>query len=623
MRWAVLVALTCFAVVARAGAVEAALTAEERAVLAELDQQKYIKARDLAEKVLAQHPDSFAANWAMARVHHDEEGNHARALYFLKRAEGLLADRDREWGKKLLIEQYDLVFEMARNEEALEVLDRYQVKYGPPPEHMRIWPLFKLGRADEARTIAQRLAASSDWEERSSGYNGMLSIYFEARDREKAYRWAIDGARATQDRSCTILRNGAGTAYSVFKLLEAEDLATRGGKARDCTDSVYNVLASLYLVMGEPQKALSALKEAGSFPVEKRYRPQFALVRRTITSDLLTMMGKHTEALRLAADLFTQPARTGMTSSPVDIERLARSMRYAFALDGQLTVLREQASYGPLLQGRTAVAAELASVSAKRWEVRRALVQLLAEEDRLVLVTRPNLGELSDWASWRTVDLLEVVGAGVLRAAIARARVADQPTPVAASFLDAFEGELAFRSGWLDEADRLARAALVALPREEALMRWRTLAWHAEVLWRLGQPEAARTEWAEVMQRWPTAVRLLDLALPVTLTVADTELAAQTATRLKRSARFEVREGAAPFALRVDASAAGIDICLSDALGGRLTCASGPDAAAALAAFHSAAFSPKVSLAESDLRSLDGSPVRVDADEALKKVLGN
>lgn len=622
MTRATLLAVMGFAALAVAGPVEVALTAEERAVLTELDAQKYIKARDLAEKVLAQHADSFAANWAMARVHHDEEGNHARALYFLKRAEGLLADRDRDWGKKLLLEEYDLVFEMARNQDALDVLDRYQAKYGPPPEHMRIWPLFKLGRADEARTIAHRLAASSDWEDRSSGYNGMLSIYFEARERENAYRWAVDGARATQDRSCTILRNAAGTAYSVFKLSEAEDLATRGGKARDCTDSVYNVLASLYLIRGEPQKALSALKEARSFPVEKRYRPQFALVRRTITSDLLTMLGKHTEALRLAGDLFAQPARTGMTSSPVDIERLSRSMRYAFALDGQLAVLREQASYGPLLQGRTAVAAEVASLSAKRWEVRRALVQLLSEEDRLVLVTRPNLGELSDWATWRTVDLLEVVGAGVLRAAITRARVADERTPVAASYLDAFEGELAFRSGWLDDANRLARAALVGLPREEALMRWRTLAWHAEVLWRLGRADEARTEWAEVMQRWPTAMRLLELTLPVTLTVADTELAAQTGKRLSRSTRFEVREGA-PFALRVDASAAGADVCLSDDRGTRLTCASGADASAALTAFHAAAFSPKVSLAESDLRSLDGSPVRVDADEALKKVLGN
>jgi hypothetical protein len=38
--------------------------------------------------------------------------------------------------------------------------------------------------------------------------------------------------------------------------------------------------------------------------------------------------------------------------------------------------------------------------------------------------------------------------------------------------------------------------------------------------------------------------------------------------------------------------------------------------------FHAAAFSPKVSLKQSDLNSLDGTTVRVGADEVLKGVLG-
>ena len=43
---------------------------------------------------------------------------------------------------------------------------------------------------------------------------------------------------------------------------------------------------------------------------------------------------------------------------------------------------------------------------------------------------------------------------------------------------------------------------------------------------------------------------------------------------------------------------------------------------AAIDGFHSAAFSPRVSLTQADLNSLDGSTVRVDADEVLKGVLG-
>jgi tetratricopeptide (TPR) repeat protein len=620
MSRALVLASVVLAALAHAGPIEDSLSAAERDVMKELDQGHLIKARDAAEKVLKADPDSFAACWAMARVHHDEEGNHARSLYFLKRATTLLKGRDPAWGKRLLLEEYDVVFEMARNEDALAVLDRYKDTYGPPPEHLRIWPLFKLGRDQEARAIATRLAASSEWEDRSNGYNGMLSIAFEAHDRELAYKWAIDGVRATQDRSCTILRNTAGTAYTMFKLGEAEELSIRAAKAQDCTDSVYNQLASLYLLMGDPQKALSALNQARSMRIEKRYRPQFALVRKVILSDLMTVMGKHAEAARLAADLYVQPARTGMVSSSVEIERLARSMRYAFALDNQIRALREEVSFGPLVEGRAQGTAEVASLAATRWEVRRALVQLLAEEDRVVLVARPNLGEMTDWATWHTADLAPVVGVGVLRAAISRAREADAPTPQAAAYLDALEGELDFKDGEYERAVKLAGSALTGLPREEALLRWRTLTWQADALWQLGRGSQARAAWGEVLQRWPTAVRLLDLKLPVTLVKAGGEAADETATRLRRSSRFEVRSRA-PFGLRVDARAGAVDICLLEENGTRLACASGENPTAALSAFHAAAFSPRVNLSETDLRSLDGSPVRVGADEALKKVL--
>ena len=41
----------------------------------------------------------------------------------------------------------------------------------------------------------------------------------------------------------------------------------------------------------------------------------------------------------------------------------------------------------------------------------------------------------------------------------------------------------------------------------------------------------------------------------------------------------------------------------------------------ALDAFHDAAFSPKVALEQTDLNSLDGSPVRASSDQVLKGIL--
>ena len=618
---AALLAALVLASASTAGELEAGMTEAERALLTEVDANHLIKARDAAEKLLATDPSSFAATWAMARVHHDEEGNHARALYFVQRALELLGDRDREWGKKLMIEEYWITLEMNRNAEALLVLDRHEKRFGPPQPSLRIWPLFKIGRGEEAQAIAKRLAISDDWDDRAQGYNGLLSIAFEEHDRDLAHRWALEGIQATQALSCTILRNAGGTAYTRFRLAESEELALKATKARDCADSVYNQLAGLYLVMGELQKALSALESSRTQPVEKRYRPQFALVRRGVLVDLLTVLGKGAEAGRIAAEVYAQPARTGMVSGSAKVERLARTFRYALALDGQIALLHEQASYGPRLTGTFSVMGELVGLMAKRWEVRRAVLQLVAEDDRLVLLARPNIGEVNDWATWRIGDLIELLGFGVMSSAVAQARVADAEYPEASAYLDALAGEIAFRSRDWAEADRLASAALARLPKEEALLRYRTQAWQADVLTHLGRAAEAQAAYQEVLQRWPTAFRLLELSLPVTLSTDGSELSQETSARLSRSLRFAV-EPSAPLRLRVDSHGGTSEICLLDDHGGQLACAGGEGASKALEAFHAAAFSPKVSVTESDLRSLDGSPVRVGADEALKGVLG-
>lgn len=595
-------------------------TAEEKSLLKEIDGQHFIKARRAAEQLLEKNPDSFVATWAMARVHHDEEGNHARALYYLKRASQLLDSRDDGWGQRLLLEEYDIVYEMARNEEALEVLDTYEKRYGPPPPNLRIWPLFKLGRYDESGEIATRLAGSKDLHERIWGYNGLLSIAFEQHDRLRAHHWALEGVRATDDKSCTILLNAGGTAYTNFRIPEAEELMLRADKAKDCTATPYDQLAVLAMLQGQPQKALSALQTAKTRYVEKRFRPQFGLVRREVLCDLLGVLGKESDAVKMAADLHRQPARTGMTSSPAKVERLRRTLRYAYALDQWIERLRERAATGPRVSGTVQTTPELTQTLATRWEIRRALVQLLSDDDRLLLVVRPNLSDVGDWAAWRVSQLAEVVGPGVLRAAISRGRALDAESPEAAAYYDALDAELALSSGDEDEAITIATTALQRLPREEALIRWRLHAVRAEAARRANRDGEARADWDVVMRQWPTILRVLGIALPVSLSHDGSALADDAASRLKRSPRFRVEEGA-PYKLRADANGKGLVLCLTDQAGSRLTCSTGDTVDAAVEAFHNEAFSPKVSLTDTDLRSLDGSPVRVSADAALKKVL--
>ena len=102
-------------------------------------------------------------------------------------------------------------------DDALAVVDRYEKKYDDADETLRIWPLFKLGRMDEARELGRRLAASDNPYERQHAYNGLLSLEFEAHDREATYKWSMEGVEVTQGKSCNMLRNAAGAAFDRFR----------------------------------------------------------------------------------------------------------------------------------------------------------------------------------------------------------------------------------------------------------------------------------------------------------------------------------------------------------------------------------------------------------------------
>lgn len=604
-------------------AFEDGFTAEERDCLNDVDQQHFIKARDKAEKVLAANPKSFVGAWSMARIHHDEEGNHPRALAWVRKAQKLLNDADKEWAIKTLLEEHFILAEMNRNEEAIAVLDGFEKKWGPAPPYLRIWPLFKSGRMDEARAIATKLAASDDEGDRADGYNGLLSIAFEEHDREGTYKWSMKGVDATGGKNCTIVRNAASAAFSRLKLDEAEQLSAKARKLRDCIDPVDNQIASLAIVMGQFQQAVAALESSKTSYIEKRYRPHFALVRRGVLVDLLEAVGQNAEALKLAHELYGQQQRMGASSSSAEIERLTRTLRYSFALDGRITQLEEQLAMAPLPSGPAAGASELARLVAARWEVRRGLIQLLSADDRLLLMTRPAMGEVSDWSHWRTGDLIDVVGTGVMRASIKRARAVDVPFPEATPMIDALEGEVAFREGDWKEALRLADAALQKMQKRDALWRWRVMAYRARSLEKLGRRTDARADQQELLQRWPTAFRIMRLSVPVVVSADQSEAAKEVAARLSRSPRFDLQDKA-PFRVTVTGrgNSKAVDACLLDDNGSQLACASGDDPDKAIEAFTAAAFSPKVSLTQSDLRSLDGSPVRVGADKALKGLLG-
>jgi hypothetical protein len=245
---------------------------------------------------------------------------------------------------------------------------------------------------------------------------------------------------------------------------------------------------------------------------------------------------------------------------------------------------------------------------------------LLVEEDFLRLVMRPNLSDIGDFPAWRTPDLIDILGGGVWNTALDEARSLDAKSPGATAYYDAFEAEFRLRSGQPVEAIRLAEAALQGLPKEEALIHWRLTAVFAESLTALNRKADARPHWSRLMREWPTIIRILDLRLPVSISHDGSTVGSAIASRLKRSKRFR-EDASAPHSIQIEAAGKGALVCLTEGTQARLTCATEETPDAVLEKFHADAFSPKISLTDADMRGLDGSPIRVSADEALKQVL--
>jgi tetratricopeptide (TPR) repeat protein len=605
--------------------VTAAATAEERALLTQLAKDELITARSGAEAILETTPDSFLATWTMARVQHTHEANFARALFYVHRAQQLRAARfasSTTWDRRLAIEEFEIDRDMDRNSDAIAVFDAAERRGIPMAPEERIWPLFKIpGRRDEARRLARQVMLSSDPDERRWALNDILSLEFEAHDRRATDAWSKQIIEMDAP-SCVMLRNAAGVSFMMFRLREAEEVALRANQVpnQSCWCGGFDQLAGLYLVEGEFEKAAAAFKSLVSRPLDPRRRQFDNNTKRKILADLLLVLGKVDDGYRVAGQVYAQPERLGSISTDARRAQLERTMRYWIALQVKLASEAE----------RTAVRSfelftwQHAMLLFDRWAIGRELVQLFDDDDLLTVAVRPNMDETLDLQPFRTMQLVDVVGLGIMRMAVAAGRRLDAGVPEAAAYFDLYDAELDYRAGDLARAIAGATAALPRLQKEEALFRWRTLAWEADALRAQGKLSAALPLYHEVLQKFPSVFRLLDLAVPVSIHSDGSALAGEAASRIARSPRFSVMTGA-PFAIAVTAKDARVELCLNDSAGYRFACANGdgPDAVVStLDAFHAAAFSPKVNVTQQDLQSLDGSPQRTSADAVLQGILG-
>jgi len=616
-------------------------TPEEREALASLEADKPIRARELSEKILKDHPDSFLATWVLSQVFHLEEGRHPRARYLVDVAKTMLLTKYGQrpsdeaaiwWHKRILESQSEILGEMEDREGQLGALDEYDAIYLPKLTRHRVWPLMKLGRYDEAIAAAMSLLRRDDLVERISGYNGLMAVEDERLDRLASFKWGMQGIEAAQNRSCILFHNTAQSALTLFRFAEAEELARKAIRAEfnDCPSSSYYHLANIYLNMGEFNKSISAFKKLIRSRIEPRYRPMFDKDNKSVLVEILLSLGKTREALKLVRDIFEHPDRPGMTSVSLDDIRFGGGVQFWLALDQAERIEEEKASARSFWDGLDAKN-EARKHRLKQWEIERTILYLAPRDDILVTNFRPFLRAVRPWtAGW----LGKLLGVGLARAALEEARTLDEPQlgDAGHGYFQAVLGELHFHAGEWEDAVSVGENALKLLQPENVLLRRRTGAYVAGALTKLGKGDSARAVslLREVLHQYPTVLRQLDLRIPVTITHDADAFATDVAERLLDSPRLDTDRATAPFRVHVAGDRKKLTMCITSSDGFRLGCGDkeferpgddDEDAAAACDAFHAGAFSPMVSLTSSDINSLDGSTVRANADEVLKGIL--
>ncbi len=590
--------------------------------------RRYVKAREVAERLVRARPGSYVGHLVLAHAQHYGEANFPRALFevrlALRRFEAAHGAEPPtsapwRWHVRILRELAATEGDLDHHAEKLGWLARHNQLYEPDLLADRAWPLMKLGRFEEARRAARLGVASDDGWERAVGLNALCAIEFEASDDAKSYeacRLALDDARASGSVSAVDLTNFAEASRSLFLFDEAEQLGLEATRAPVAWyGNPHLELAELYTREARFPEALGALREV---PRYRAQRPAHARdadrneSRRALAAFFL-VVGRPDDARRLTARALVMPDRRSHNSRDPAQDRAIVALLDRSARRLSAEILAEDAAAEPLWR-RPLLAARAAMLRLEGWSSGRQAGRLLADDARLVGSFRIGTSRGAVMPPWLAGELVEVMGAGVVREALRRARAGDRRAR-APAYYDAFECEVALAQGDDARAQRLGARALAALPPAEALLRARVQALVAEAAMRADEPAAAARAFDAAFQADPGVFRRLGVAVPVRFAAVSGEVAEAVRDLLARSPRL-TDDDAAPLVVRIEATSRSGRACLVGAGGAVLGCGAAgarrgddPDALArrVAAAFHGEVFAPRIDLTQADVGSLDGS----------------
>lgn len=632
-------------------------TAEERETIKLYQENQLLTARTQAERLLAANPDSAIGHYVLGSVLREADGSLPRAMAHLGRARGVLEEAYgaqppegplTELHREVLFANIGVAGELEEYDFETTLLEYYDKLYDPDLLGQRAWLELKRRHYDDARIWAKRAVGSADPWQQSLGKNALCAIESEARERAAAKQSCLDALTYARQRAQLAEQRkkpdpaGRGIAVHAFNAAlaaqgflaydEAERLAREGAQERELTvANPWRFLTQLYLDQARVPEALGAAHQM----LEWRMRlPAYLREQATAEADsalalLLLVVGEPKSAFGLASRALDRPDRRGLTS-----------VRYEQSLAGHALLRRaarrtwaeqkaEQASARGFLAGAKELIRWLPDPIENAADEER-IRGVMADEDCLLASLRPYVnGGMDPGPTWLVGDLIEILGPGVVKIMLARARQAERNLVPVIPLHDALAAELEAALGNTEQAVVWAEKAGRTLPKGEALLRARTAAVGARAAEREGLLAKALGFYAQAMQSDPGVFRRQGWGIPAVVKVGQGgEPAEAIAELLRHSPRLAA--SSAGFVVRVDSSASGTKICVLMPDGSKLSCtdvapAQGENALGhaqrAIDAFHQNAFAMRVGLSATDLNSLDGSNTVAD-DKQRERLRG-
>jgi hypothetical protein len=619
---------------------------DEAQAWGEAEQGHHIKARELAERIVRERPDSFVGHFVLGFVHHYGEANFARALYHENRALELLTDRDVDttdtmpvppdewrWHARILRELVWTHGDMEHYDQQLHYMRRYSELYEPDFVAEQAWPYMKMRRFDEARTAANLGRASGDARQVEVALNALCAIEFEAGNDDASYRACEEAMMLhggdPQRQGAVDFTNFAEAARGMFRLDEAERVDLLATNAQvSWYGNPWVELAELYVREARFVEALEALRQV---PPYRESRPPHVRdadrneSRRALASFFL-VIGRPDDAVPITEKMVNAPDRRAHTSRDPAQDRAIAALLHRAALRLRAERRIEQAIGGSLID-RTWAFAQAESDHASAWLSGRVAARNLAEDELLVGTFLIGTHRSAVMPPWLVGELVDVLGAGVVMEAVRRARAEDE-REAAAVYYDAFEAEAALASGDPERALELSTRALASLQAAEAMLRARLAATRAEAARRSDETRTAGEAYGDAFQADPGVFRRLGWPVPARFE-ARGEIGEDIAELIAGSDRFVEEDWG--LTVRVEGDRARAQACLLDRAGAQLACAeenasgSGEDedefAARVARVFLERAFAPRIDLSQTDANSLDGSN-RVSRDP-LRTMFGH